>query len=123
MGVRLLSASPLCADAGSRAPSRLSNTSIHAYSILSSGDNREIYAITPNEYYMAEGVQPEQKRDIIDFYTRTDEPERTRAERPTADIYIYIYIVMCSSTIIEHKNESVAKQLCMLFPIRVSSVD
>ena len=32
-------------------------------------------------------------------------------------------IVMCSSTIIEHKNESVAKQLCMLFPIRVLSVD
>ena len=40
---------------------------------------------------MAEGVQPEQKRDIIDFYTRIDEPERTRAERPTACIYIYIY--------------------------------
>ena len=31
--------------------------------------------------------------------------------------------VMCSSTIIEHKNERVAKQLCMLFPIRVLSVD
>ena len=30
---------------------------------------------------------------------------------------------MCSSTIIEHKNESVAKQLCMLFSIRVLSVD
>ena len=28
-----------------------------------------------------------------------------------------ICIVMCSSTIIEHKNKSVAKQLCMLFPI------
>ena len=26
-------------------------------------------------------------------------------------LYIFIYIVMCSSTIIEHKNESVAKQL------------
>ena len=31
--------------------------------------------------------------------------------------------VMCSSTIIEDMNESFAKQLCMLFPIRVLLVD
>ena len=37
--------------------------------------------------------------------------------------HICVRIVMCLSTIIEHKNESVAKQLCMLFPIRVSLAD
>ena len=41
----------------------------------------------------------------------------------TLAIILRSNIVMCSSTIIEHKNESVAKQLCMLFPIRVSLVD
>ena len=115
------SASTLCADVRTRAPGRLSKTSVHAvlglsalcgcsysnaYRILvdgsnqllqrssrriSSGDNREIDAITPNKYYMADGVQPEQKRDIIDFYTRTDESEKTRAEGPTAYIYIYLF--------------------------------